>query len=406
MTGFNFEAMLSQNNQIKQIPLDMLVPFHNHQFSLYDGERRDDMVESIRKNGVMTPIVCRPNPDGSDTYEILIGHNRWNCSKIAGFETIPAIIKEQLTEDEAQTYVDESNLIQRGFNDLKVSEQARIIARRYSEMFSQGKRNDIINEIKMLNGENSAVTGNSREKVAEEYGLSRNTIARLVRISKLSDSILGWIDKGQLAVRAGVELSYLLAEEQEKLFEINSVDDNMLMKISEAQARDLRVLSADGVLDEDEMLKVLSAKKKKPDKKVSIDSTLYKNTLQGLAMMRLPTQLQQLLICFSRVKKKAITMTKAVLFQRNGQPVLFTDYAEYDTGTGYIVAENKEIGFCYICRILDKSEIFNYNKALPLVVKDKGLKEVSVMVVTDKYKSIADAEKHYPKLLGGNNYDN
>ncbi len=276
MTGFNFGAMLSQNNQIKQIPLDMLVPFHNHQFSLYDGERRDDMVESIRKNGVMTPIVCRPNPNGSDTYEILIGHNRWNCSKIAGLETIPAIIKEQLTEDEAQTYVDESNLIQRGFNDLKISEQARIIARRYSEMFSQGKRNDIINEIKMLNGENSAVTGNSREKVAEEYGLSRNTIARLVRISKLSDSILGWIDKGQLAVRAGVELSYLLAEEQEKLFEINSVDDNMLMKISEAQARDLRVLSADGVLDEDNILKVLSAKKKKPDKKIAISPNTYK----------------------------------------------------------------------------------------------------------------------------------
>lgn len=56
-------------------------------------------------------------------------------------------------------------------------------------------------------------------------------------------------------------------------------------------------------------------------------------------------------------------MTKAVLFQKSGQPVLFTDYAEYDTGTGYIVAENKEKGICYICRILDKSEIFNYNKA-------------------------------------------
>lgn len=304
MIGFNFGAMLSQNNQIKQIPLDMLVPFHNHQFSLYDGERRDDMVESIRKNGVMTPIVCRPNPDGSDTYEILIGHNRWNCSKIAGFETIPAIIKEQLTEDEAQTYVDESNLIQRGFNDLKVSEQARIIARRYSEMFSQGKRNDIINEIKMLNGENSAVTGNSREKVAEEYGLSRNTIARLVRISKLSDSILGWIDKGQLAVRAGVELSYLLAEEQEKLFEINSVDDNMLMKISEAQARDLRVLSADGVLDEDEMLKVLSAKKKKPDKKVSIDSTLYKKYFAGLSNDEIADTVAAALDMFFKSKEK------------------------------------------------------------------------------------------------------
>lgn len=281
MTGFNFGAMLSQNNQIKQIPLDMLVPFHNHQFSLYDGERRDDMVESISKNGVISPIVCRPNPDGSDTYEILIGHNRWNCSKIAGLETIPAIIKEQLTEEEAQTYVDESNLIQRGFNDLKISEQARIIARRYSEMFSQGKRNDIINEIRALNGESES-NGNSREKVAEEYGLGRNTIARLVRISKLCDGILAWLDKGQLAVRAGVDLSYLTAEEQSTLLEINTADNNdMLMKISEAQARDLRVLSVDCKkesleLTGNQMLKVLAIKKKKPDKKIAISPNTYK----------------------------------------------------------------------------------------------------------------------------------
>ena len=273
MTGFNFETMLSQNNQIKQVPLDMLVPFHNHQFSLY--------VESISKNGVTSPIVCRPNPDGSDTYEILIGHNRWNCSKIVGLETIPAIIKEKLTEDEAQTYVDESNLIQRGFNDLKISEQARIIARRYSEMFSQEKRNDIINEIRALNGESES-NGNSREKVAEEYGLGRNTIARLVRISKLCDGILAWLDKGQLAVRAGVELSYLTAEEQSTLLEINTADNNdMLMKISEAQARDLRVLSVDCKkenleLTGNQMLKVLDIKKKKPDKKIAISPNTYK----------------------------------------------------------------------------------------------------------------------------------
>ena len=134
--------------------------------------------------------------------------------------------------------------------------------------------------------------------------MSRNTIARLVRISKLSDSILGWIDKGQLAVRAGVELSYLLAEEQEKLFEINSVDDNMLMKISEAQARDLRVLSADGVLDEDEMLKVLSAKKKKPDKKVSIDSTLYKKYFAGLSNDEIADTVAAALDMFFKSKEK------------------------------------------------------------------------------------------------------
>ena len=282
MTGFNFEAMLSQNNQIKQIPVDMLVPYHNHQYSLYDGERRDDMVESIRKNGVISPIVCRPNPDGTDTYEILIGHNRWNCSKLAGLDTIPAIIKEKLTEEEAQTYVDESNLLQRGFNDLKISEQARIIARRYSEMFSQGKRNDIINEIRALNGESDS-KGNSREKVAEEYGLSRNTIARLVRISKLTDCILQWLDLGELSIRAGVELSYLTECEQDLLWQINIVDNrgHMLMKISESQARDLRVLSADCKkesleLSGNQMLKVLAIKKKKPDKKIAINPNTYK----------------------------------------------------------------------------------------------------------------------------------
>ena len=282
MTGFNFEAMLSQNNQIKQIPVDMLVPYHNHQYSLYDGERRDDMVESIRKNGVISAIFCRPNPDGTDTYEILIGHNRWNCSKLAGLDTIPAIIKEKLTEEEAQTYVDESNLLQRGFNDLKISEQARIIARRYSEMFSQGKRNDIINEIRALNGESDS-KGNSREKVAEEYGLSRNTIARLVRISKLTDCILQWLDLGELSIRAGVELSYLTECEQDILWQINTVDNSghMLMKISESQARDLRVLSADCKkesleLSGNQMLKVLAIKKKKPDKKIAINPNTYK----------------------------------------------------------------------------------------------------------------------------------
>lgn len=226
MTPFNIGTMISQENQIKQIPLDMLVPYHNHQFTLYEGERRDDMVESIRQNGVMTPIVCRPDKDNSDKYEILIGHNRWNCSRLAGLEFIPGIIKENLTDEEAQTYVEESNLLQRGFNDLKISEQARVIARRYSDMFSQGKRNDILTEIKILNGETSAPVGQksatSRDKVGTEYGLSKNTVARLVRISKLTDSLLHWIDTKQLSVRAGVELSYLDTQSQDLLFRLDA----------------------------------------------------------------------------------------------------------------------------------------------------------------------------------------
>ena len=149
MAQFNFGVMMSQENQVKQIPVDMLVPYHKHNFTLYEGERLDDMVESIRANGVMTPIIVQPL---DDKYEILIGHNRWNASKLAGNDFVPAIIKENLTEEEAEIYVVESNLIQRGFSELKLSEQAQVLALRYESVFSQGKRTDIINELMKLEG--------------------------------------------------------------------------------------------------------------------------------------------------------------------------------------------------------------------------------------------------------------
>lgn len=282
MTPFNIGTMISQENQIKQIPLDMLVPYHNHQFTLYEGERRDDMIESIRQNGVMTPIVCRPDKDNSGKYEILIGHNRWNCSRLAGLEYVPGIIKENLSDEDAQTYVDESNLLQRGFNELKISEQARVISQRYFEMFSQGKRNDIINEIRMLSGDAPLEKkSNSREKVGEEYGLSRNTIARLVRISKLIDNIKQWIDDKSISVRAGVELSYLDEDAQSLLYDFNSNEDGtMKYKISEAQAKDLRILYDDCKKAEDKLnttmiSRVLVVKKKKPDKKISVKPDTY-----------------------------------------------------------------------------------------------------------------------------------
>lgn len=284
MTEFNFGAMISQENQVKQIPVEQLIPYHNHQYTLYEEERRDDMVESIREHGVMTPIICRPHPDEDKVgmYEILIGHNRWNCSRLAGLEYVPGIIKENLSEEDAQTYVDESNLLQRGFNELKISEQARVISRRYFEMFSQGKRNDIINEIRMLSGDAPLEKKpNSREKVGEEYGLSRNTIARLVRISKLIDNIKPWIDSKSISVRAGVELSYLDEDAQSLLYDFNSNEDGtMKYKISEAQAKDLRILYDDCKKVEDKfnttmISRVLVVKKKKPDKKISVKPDTY-----------------------------------------------------------------------------------------------------------------------------------
>lgn len=150
---FDLGAMLSApQTAIQQIPCDQLHPYHNHKFELYSGERLEDMVASIKENGVLSPIIVQPIEDG---YEILIGHNRWNASKLAGLPTVPAIVKAGLTEDEAEMYVIESNLIQRSFSDLKISEQAAVVASRHSKMFSPGKRNDIIRELTLLENPNA-----------------------------------------------------------------------------------------------------------------------------------------------------------------------------------------------------------------------------------------------------------
>ena len=212
---FDLGTMLSApQTAIQQIPCDQLHPYHNHKFELYSGERLEDMVASIKENGVLSPIIVQPIEGG---YEILIGHNRWNASKLAGLPTVPAIVKTGLTEEEQLLFVVESNIIQRGFDNLRISEQAAAIAIRHKEMFSQGKRNDIIRELALLENPNADVSTltpmesklDSGKAVGAEYGLSKGSVIRLMRIDKLSDELKTLVDSGDISIRAGVELSFL-----------------------------------------------------------------------------------------------------------------------------------------------------------------------------------------------------
>ena len=220
---FDLGTMLSApQTAIQQIPCDQLHPYHNHKFELYSGERLEDMVASIKENGVLSPIIVQPIEGG---YEILIGHNRWNASKLAGLPTVPAIVKTGLTEDEAEMYVIKSNLIQRSFSDLKISEQAAVVASRHSKMFSPGKRNDIIRELTLLENPNAEISGDTTlnpvgskldtsESVGKEYGVSKGSVVRLIRINKLIDELKALVDSGELSIRAGVELSFLSEDTQ------------------------------------------------------------------------------------------------------------------------------------------------------------------------------------------------
>lgn len=138
-------------NGVEQIAIDSIKAFHNHPFHLYEGERLDDMVESIREHGVLNPVIVLKT---EDAYEMLSGHNIANVAKLAGLTEIPAIVKVGLSEAEAYVYVIETNLMQRPFAELMPSEKAAVMAAHYDKVCCQEKRNDIIRELQILSGVN------------------------------------------------------------------------------------------------------------------------------------------------------------------------------------------------------------------------------------------------------------
>ncbi|MBO5319362.1 MAG: ParB/RepB/Spo0J family partition protein [Ruminococcus sp.] len=278
---FDLGAMLSAPAQtaVQHIPCDQLHPYHNHKFEMYTGERLEDMIESIRENGVLSPIIVQPIDNG---YEILIGHNRWNASKLAGLPTVPAIVKTGLSDDEAEMYVIESNVIQRNFDDLRISEQAAVIALRHSKMFSQGKRNDILRELTMLENSETDISTltplesklDSGKAIGAEYGLSKGSVIRLIRIDKLIDELKAFVDSGDVSIRAGVELSFLSAEAQSEIAE--QAQD---FKIDMKKAKLLReAADGEGNINRDTIIRIITGVveiKPKP-KSVKISNDTYR----------------------------------------------------------------------------------------------------------------------------------
>ena len=199
-------------NGLQSLPVDKIKTFHDHPFRLYEGERLDDMVESIREHGVLNPVIVRNKGRG---YEMLSGHNRLNAAKIAGLSEIPAIVKEGLSEEEAYVYVIETNMLQRAFSELLPSEKAAVLAARYEKVISQGKRNDILHEIEEIGTCGHDVhKSRSRGGIGEEYGRTGRNIARYMRVDKLIPEFKDKLDDREMTLTTAVELSYLSEEEQ------------------------------------------------------------------------------------------------------------------------------------------------------------------------------------------------
>lgn len=212
------ESEVSGANYVEMLDIDAIKPFRQHPFHLYEGERLSDMVESIKEHGILTPVIVRKMHYG---YEMLAGHNRQNAGKLVGLKEIPAIVKENLPDNEAYVYVIETNLMQRSFIDLSVSEKAAVLAERYDKVLYQRKRDEIITELKELEcgsdkGGHDVHLSKNRDSLGDEYGLPGRYVARLMRVNQTIPEIKDLLDKGEMQLTAAVQLSYL-PEQGQKL---------------------------------------------------------------------------------------------------------------------------------------------------------------------------------------------
>jgi len=264
------------------IVIDKLTPFKGHPFRLYEGERLDDMVASIRANGVLVPIIVRKI---DAKLEILAGHNRVNAAKLVGLDKIPAIVFENLSDDDAMVYVIETNLIQRSFADMTHSEKAAVIALHHSKMFSQRKRDNIVEQINKLsnphqykeNDDNGQVDQKlySRDKTAKEYNLSSKTVARYLRINQLVPALKSRLDNDDFAFIPAVTLSYMKDTEQAL---IDDCLERNGFSIDMKKADLLRQFTDKGKLNAENVYKILSGQTTpKPNRTptVKVNKTVY-----------------------------------------------------------------------------------------------------------------------------------
>ena len=253
--------LTSRGECIVNISTDKLEHYHNHPFKLYTDERLEDMVESIKANGILMPLLVRPFSPADNSehlYEVLAGHNRLEGSKLAGLSEVPCIVKTDLTDEEAHLIVTESNLIQRSFTDLSHSERAEALANHYNAIKHQGKRTDLIRQVEaLLNGDtdykseslvSDSDTGapagkKSIEVTGEKYGLSKNSVARYVRVNDLIAGFKELMDSEMLSIRAGVSLSYL--SETRQLTVLSQLAKYETTSVSMKQAEQIRSLNAE-----------------------------------------------------------------------------------------------------------------------------------------------------------------
>lgn len=260
LTGYDELFMTDEERKINKlphihdIPIELIDDFPDHPFQVRMDEDMQQLVESVKERGVLTPITLRQKEDGR--YEIVSGHRRKKACELAGFETVRAEVRE-MTKDEAIIYMVESNF-QR--SQILPSEKAFSYKMRLEAMKRQGQRSDL------TSSPVGTKLDRSSDVITAETGDSRNQIHRYIRLTELIPEILQMVDEGKIAFRPAVELSYLTEVEQRWLHEAMEYAD---ATPSLAQAIKLKAFSQDKTLGPHVIESLLSEEKPNQREKFS-----------------------------------------------------------------------------------------------------------------------------------------
>lgn len=277
---------------VTSLPLSSLFPFPDHPFTVRDDEAMQETVESVRKFGVIMPIIVRPREDGG--YEIVSGHRRKYAAELAGIDSIPAIVRD-IDRDTATIMMVDSNL-QRP--DIPPSEKAKAYKMKLEAIKHQGERTD-----RTCDQVGHKLLGTkSIQIIADDAGESKTQIQRMIRLTELSPPLQQMVDDKKIAMTPAVELSYLKPDEQALLLETMESEQ---ATPSLSQAQRMKKLSQSGMLNEDTMLHVMSEQKKPEREEVVLSSdTLRKYFPRSYTPLQMEKVILRLLDSWQRKRQQ------------------------------------------------------------------------------------------------------
>ena len=223
-----------------EIEINKIHAFKNHPFKVLDDEKMQDLIESVKLSGVLTPVLLRV--DSNDEYEMISGHRRLHAAQLEGLTAIPSIIRE-MTDDEAVIAMVDAN-IQR--EELLPSEKAFAFKMKMDAVRRQGKRSDLTSD---QNGPKL-----SAWSIGEESGISGTQVKRYIRLTELIPELLEYLDLKRISFTSAVEISYLDKEIQKWLFEY--IRDNGLVKPKQIAL--LRKACETGIMTEGKLIAILN----------------------------------------------------------------------------------------------------------------------------------------------------